>query len=121
MQIKEAKEIIKNIINYKDDLKNIFIIKKIKDLKENQIDYIYDYFVNKREPIDKSIVSKIEAVCPSKDIQNIVFKKKIILWVNTLKYADISKKMNYCTIEIKKGKINNKAAFIISRLDELYI
>lgn len=119
--IKEAHETYKGILNYFWKWKAIFIKNKLEKLNDFQVNYVFDKFYRGREQLDKSIIDKILFSLDEdkSKVENISFKKTIIQSVNLVPYSKISKKIDFCTIEIKKWKINNKPAFVISKINEL--
>ena len=106
--------------NYEKIIKNKDIIQLtsfLNDLNEYQTELLYDILRNRRQEIDKNIIIKIEGVTGGQ--KNIHYYKTICQVVMYVEYSKISKTIDKCAIEIQKGKLKDKIAFVLSRLKQL--
>ena len=96
---------------------NKYIIQEINKLTNYQTELLYWILRNKRKEIDKNIILKIEGV--STWIKWVWFYRCVCAAVLCIDYSIISKTVDNCAVEITKGKLTNKIAFVISRLNNL--
>lgn len=116
---KEMKDFV--LENYKKIIENKDIIELtqfINRLNEYQTDLLYDILKNKRTETDKNIMIKIEGIMIW-GRKNTNYYKTICQVIMYVDYSKISKTIDKCAVEVQKWKLNDKIAFVLSRLKQL--